>query len=329
MAAWSERELIRKILQAGNGQSTGLIKGIGDDCCEVVAHGAWLISTDTLVDSIHFDRSWHPPYLLGRKSVAVNLSDIAAMGGRPRFILLSLCLPKELDAEWISLWLQGALEILREYDCLLIGGDTVLGRELVLTVTVLGEPVGHGAIYRSGAGQGDTVWVSGPLGSAGAGLELFSAEKEKPGLLDLSRWQRLLDAHLNPLPCIGLGMELAESGLVSAMQDISDGIATDLAHICQASGVGGLIQAERLPFLPELTSAAEVLHLKVEDLILRSGEDYQLLFTVRRGYEEKLAQLLEEKGREVFKIGEIRAGQGLFLQTESKEKEISFQGYEH
>jgi thiamine-monophosphate kinase len=329
VAAWSERELIRKILQAGNGQSTGLVKGIGDDCCEIMANGSWLISTDTLVDSVHFDRSWHPPSLLGRKSVAVNLSDIAAMGGRPRFVLLSLCLPEELDAEWISLWLDGVLEILQEYDCLLIGGDTVMGRELVLTVTVLGEPVGNGAVYRSGAGQGDTVWVSGPLGSAGGGLELFSAEKEQPGLLDLSRWQPLLDAHLNPLPCINLGMELAASGLVTAMQDISDGIATDLAHICQASGVGALILAEQLPFLPELRSAAEVLHLKIEDLMLRSGEDYQLIFIVRRGCEAELAQLMGEKGREVFRIGEIRAAQGLFLLTESKEEEISFQGYEH
>lgn len=329
MTAWSERELIRKIRRECHGRSDGLIKGIGDDCCEVEAHGAWLISTDTLVDSIHFDRSWHPPRLLGRKSVAVNLSDIAAMGGRPRFVLLSLCLPKELEAEWINLWLAGALEILQEYDCPLIGGDTVLGREMVLTVTVLGEPVGKGAVYRSGAGGGDSVWVSGPLGSAGGGLELLAAEKKKPGGLDLSRWQPLLDAHLNPLPCISLGMELAESGLVTAMQDISDGIATDLAHICQASGIGALIQAEQLPFLPELSSAAGVMGLRVEDLILRSGEDYQLVFTVRMGCEKEFIQLMEEKEREVFRIGEIRNGRGLFLQTESGEEEISFQGYEH
>jgi len=329
VTAWSERELIRKIRQACNGSSAGLIKGIGDDCCEVEAHGAWLISTDTLVDSIHFDRSWHLPHLLGRKSVAVNLSDIAAMGGRPRFILLSLCLPEDLDAEWISHWLDGVLEILREYDCLLIGGDTVQGRALVLTVTVLGEPVGKGAVYRSGAKVGDTVWVSGPLGSAGCGLKLFAAEKEQPGLLDLSRWQSLLDAHLDPLPCITLGMELAESGLVTAMQDISDGIATDLAHICQASGTGALIHFEQLPFLPELRSATQVLGLKIEDLMLRSGEDYQLVFTLPMGCEKELVQLMEEKGRKVFKIGEIRAGQGVFLQTESGEEEISFQGYEH
>lgn len=329
MTSWSERELISKIRQACDGVSNGLIRGIGDDCCEVAARGAWLISTDTLVDSIHFDRSWHPPRLLGRKAVAVNLSDIAAMGGKPRFVLLSLCLPEKLDAEWIGLWLDGALEILQEYDCLLIGGDTVSGRELVLTVTVLGEPVGEGAVYRSGAGPGDTVWVSGPLGSAGAGLELFALEKKQPGRFKLSGWQPLLDAHLNPIPCIGLGMELAKSGLVTAMQDISDGLATDLAHICEASGVGALIQAARLPFLPELRSAADVLGHSVEDLILRSGEDYQLVFTVRMGCEQELLSLMEKTGREVFRIGELRAGQGVFLQRGSREEEISFQGYEH
>ncbi len=329
MTCWSERELIQKIHQACNDSADGLVKGIGDDCCEVNAQGSWLISTDTLVDSIHFDRSWHLPELLGRKSLAVNLSDIAAMGGRPRFVLLSLCLPEDLDGEWISRWLDGVLEMLQQFDCRLIGGDTVQGKGLVLTVTVLGEPVGNGAIYRSGASVGDTVWVSGTLGSAGGGLELLAVEKRNPGSLDLSRWQPLLDAHLDPLPCIELGMELAESGLVTAMQDISDGIATDLAHICQASGTGALIKVEQLPFLPELASAAEVLGMNVEDFILRSGEDYQLVFTVRMGCERELLRLMEEKGRHVFQIGTIRRGQGVFLQKDSGEEEISFQGYEH
>ncbi len=326
---WSERDLIEKIHQACNGSPVGLIRGIGDDCCEISSQTNWLISTDTLVDSVHFDRRWHPPKLLGRKSVAVNLSDIAAMGGRPRFVLLSLCLPANLEAEWIDHWLDGALEILKEFDCHLIGGDTVQGNELVLTITVLGAPVGKGAIYRSGAAGGDTVWVSGFLGSAGCGLQLFSADNKKPGLVDHARWQPLLEAHLNPMPCIELGIELAESGLVTAMQDISDGLATDLAHICKASDVGALILDRKLPFHPELPAASQLLDMKIEDFVLRSGEDYQLVFTVRMGQEDEFIRLMEKNERKVSQIGVVRTGQGLYLQKDSGEEEISFQGYEH
>lgn len=165
MAAWSERRLIEKIRLATNGASNGLLKSIGDDCCEIQTAGSMLISTDSLVDSVHFDRAFHPPHLLGRKTVAVNLSDIAAMGGKPRFVLLSLCLPEKLEWEWISAWLDGVLEILSEHDCVLIGGDTVKAKEAAFTITVIGEPVGGSAIYRNGAKDGDTVWVSGFLGS--------------------------------------------------------------------------------------------------------------------------------------------------------------------
>jgi thiamine-monophosphate kinase len=329
VAAWSERMLIEKIREASKRSDSGLLKSIGDDCCEVIAPDSLLISTDSLVDGIHFDRSFHPPHLLGRKSIAVNLSDIAAMGGKPRFILLSLCLPEHLDWDWISSWLDGVLEILGEFDCILIGGDTVKAKELVLTVTVLGEPVSGGAIYRDGAGDGDSVWVSGPLGSAGCGLKLLTYEKQHPGVTETDSYHSLIAAHLNPVPQITLGLELARSGLVTAMQDISDGLATDLAHICKASGVSAYIQAESLPFLPELSSAAELLDVSLEDLILRSGEDYQLVFTVKKGEEAALERLTRKGNYEIAKIGEIRSGKGVFLKRETATVDISFQGYEH
>lgn len=329
MAVWSERRLIEKIRQASYGVTDGLIRSIGDDCCEVMAPGSFLISTDSLIDSIHFDRSFHPPLLLGRKSMAVNLSDVAAMGGRPRFMLLSLCLPEDLEWKWLSGWLDGALEILKEFDCVLIGGDTVKAKELAFNVTVLGEPLPGGAIYRDSAGVGDTVWVSGPLGSAGCGLQLLSREQKQPGFLEHSSWNQLLQAHLNPVPQIELGRKLAQSGLVTAMQDISDGLATDLAHICKASGVSAYISADRLPYLPELPEAATVLGMKVEDLTLRAGEDYQLIFTVQTGKEKEFAEYIKNEGYEPVRIGETRAGKGVFLQGNGETEEISFQGYEH
>lgn len=329
MAAWSERRLIEKIRKASVSSDGGLLKSIGDDCCEVIAPGSFLISTDSLVDGIHFDRNFHPPHLLGRKSIAVNLSDIAAMGGKPRFILLSLCLPENLEWDWISSWFDGVFEILGEFDCKLIGGDTVKAKELVLTVTVLGEPLPAGALYRHGASDGDTVWVSGPLGSAGCGLKLLTLEKLQPGTLEPALWDSLIAAHLNPVPQIDLGLELARSGMVTAMQDISDGLATDLAHICKASGVSAHIQAECLPFLPELSDAAEILNVGIEDLILRSGEDYQLVFTVKKGEEAAFVKRIGKGNNDMVKIGVIRSGEGVFLQRETARVDISFQGYEH
>ncbi|MCF8057449.1 MAG: thiamine-phosphate kinase [Desulfocapsa sp.] len=329
MGTWSERRLIEKIRQASQVTAEGLLTAIGDDCCEVTANGSWLISTDTLVDRVHFDRSFHPPHLLGRKTIAVNLSDIAAMGARPRFVQLSLCLPENLDWGWISSYLDGVFEILREYDTVLVGGDTVKGRDLVVSVTVFGEPTTKGAIYRSGAKEGDTVWVSGPIGSAGCGLALLVHEKNHPGKLDLSTFQNLLDAHLNPVPCIDLGIGLAQSEMLTAMQDISDGLATDLAHICQASGVSAHIDADRLPYLPELKTAAMVLGLNRQDLMLRAGEDYQLVFTVAQGREQAFSCFTEKYEWELTRIGTIHSGEGVFLQKEGGIEEITFQGYEH
>jgi len=329
VAVWSERMLIEKIKKACNTEAEGLIASIGDDCCEIKASGSFLISTDSLIDSVHFNRDFHPPHLLGRKSIAVNLSDIAAMGGRPRFVLLSLCLPEDLEWEWIVAWLDGALEILKEYNCVLIGGDTVKAGELAFTVTVLGEPgAASAAIYRSGAKDGDTVWVSGVLGSAGAGLGLLSSDQLTSDFLK-SLDGSLLEAHLNPVPKVALGLKLAQSGMVSSMQDISDGLATDLAHICGASGVSSIIDFKLLPYHLDLHTVADILETTVEDLILRAGEDYQLLFTVMKGKESELCDFLQAKQQEITRIGRVCSGKGVFLQKKVGIEEITFQGYEH
>lgn len=329
MGAWSERELIEKIRKGCKGSYPDVLLSIGDDCCELATVANSLISTDTLVESVHFDLSFHPAYLLGRKSIAVNLSDIAAMGGIPRFVLLSLCLPQELEQKWINEWLDGALSMLREFDCILVGGDTVKGRQLVLSITVLGSALPCGAIYRSGASVGDSVWVSGVLGAAGAGLALLSYEKKYPGSVDFSSYRSLCTAHLDPTPQVALGQILAESGYVTAMQDISDGLATDLAHLCKASGVRAKVESDALPMIQETFAAADFLGLQVEDLLLRAGEDYQLVFTVRAGLENEFAIFMELQKQELTQIGVITTGSGVLLQKQSGITEISFQGYEH
>ncbi len=328
MVAWTEHRLIEKIREASASKADGLLTSIGDDCCEVTAPGSFLISMDSLVEGVHFDSSFHPPHLLGRKSIAVNLSDIAAMGGRPRFVLLSLCLPEDLEWDWISSWLDGVFEILNEYQCVLIGGDTVKAGELVVTVTVLGEPPDNGAIYRNNAAEGDTVWVSGFLGSAGGGLKIASSTPLSNA--DVSaHYAPLVKAHLDPVPLIALGQDLAQSGVVTAMQDISDGLATDLAHICRASRVSATIDAELLPYLPELATLSQSLHIDLDTLILCSGEDYQLVFTVKKGCEDLFVERFCKGAPALVKIGVIGSGAGVFLKKGDQSVEISFQGYEH
>ena len=329
MAGWSERKLITKIQKAARHHRADVLLSIGDDCCELVTGGSSLISTDTLVESVHFDTSFHSPYLLGRKSIAVNLSDIAAMGGIPRFALLSLCLPQELEQEWIDTWMDGALSMLEEFDCILVGGDTVKGKNLVFTVTVLGIPVTEGALYRTGAAVGDSVWVTGVLGSAGAGLELLTHRKNNPEVSENESWDALYEAHLNPVPQVHLGQKLARSGYVSAMQDISDGIATDLAHICRASKVSATIDFDLLPMHASMQQAAAFLEMSSRALMLSAGEDYQLLFTVKEGQEKSFAEYMGDDKQFVTNIGRVTSGEGVFLLDNGQTIDISFQGYEH
>ena len=172
----TERDLIEQIRLLAFQQGNGLVQGIGDDCAVVEKDGqnVWLLTMDTLIESVHFDCSWHPPVLLGRKAVSVNVSDIAAMGGRPVFVLLSLGLPADFSPGWVTELNRGISEACAQYGCLLIGGDTVCSPgKIALTLTLIGETARDQVLYRHAAKPGDTVWVSGELGHAAAGLDYF------------------------------------------------------------------------------------------------------------------------------------------------------------
>ncbi len=328
----TERTLIDKIREKAGGGKKDLILGIGDDCA-IFGHqykGPWLISTDMLVDATHFDRNWHTPHLLGRKCIAVNLSDIAAMGGIPRFLLISISLPEYISSQWVTEWFRGVLEISEQYNCHIIGGDTVSGTELTISVTVLGSQLPEGPIVRSGANVGDRIYVSGNLGSAAIGLELFLKQKRKE-IKELNPlWQEALTAHLNPVPQIELGKNLCKSGCVSAMLDISDGLATDLSHICRESKVGALVEQRKLPSAKVLDDICSELSLSKLDALLRGGEDYQLVFTVKKESLQMFETIIENKNLHVTAIGEIDNGHGVILQSlDGTTQDISYQGYEH
>ena len=325
----NEREIIRAIRAQSPVETGSVLKGIGDDCAVLRLDGRRLqvLTVDTLIESVHFDLGWHPPDLLGRKAAAVNLSDIAAMGGKPGFALLSLAVPPNLAAQWLDRFMSGFMEALAAAQVVLVGGDTVQsGGQLSLSVTVGGEVDEGDVLYRSGAQVGDLIWVSGPLGEAAAGLAICREGK----VADDPVWQQLVKAHLDPEPEVELGPLLAESGYPHAMMDLSDGIATDLAHLCEASGVGAELVAEQLPLSEPLRAAAGRLKCAALDWALRGGEDYRLLFTAPAEATLPIENLVAERlGREIFCVGRIVEGSGVALCDGSSRRDISYQGYDH
>ena len=319
---------IRKRVQVDGGH--GLVKGIGDDCAVLRGRAGFLevVTIDTLVEAVHFDLAWHSPELLGRKAVSVNASDIAAMGALPRYALLSLALPPATEDDWLNRFMDGFATVLRETGAVLMGGDTVRSEKgLVISVTMFGEVAEHEILYRSGARPGDLVWVSGFLGEAAAGLELCRRNfLVPPG----HQWERLVAAHLDPMAQVELGRTLAQSGMVRAMMDLSDGLATDLAHLCKESGVGAEVLADELSVSSELRLAAEQFGLDPLEWALTGGEDYQLLIVAPPEHEESLAALAKNvTGREIRQVGRIVDGAGVVLVRGGARQEIAFRGFDH
>jgi thiamine-monophosphate kinase len=325
----SEKGIIERIRQQTKSGSGELLLGIGDDCA-VIKRGSGfveLVTTDTLIEKVHFDLAWHPPELLGRKAASVNLSDVAAMGGRPRYCLLSLALPVDFTEAWLDQFMAGFMAALTEHETLLIGGDTVKSESgYAISVTVMGEAPEAEILLRSVARPGDLIMVSGPLGNAAAGLEIC-----RRGLVDENDgWRELIAAHLDPAPETALGRTLAASGLVNAMMDLSDGLATDLAHLCSESGVAAEIDGSSLPIADNLRDAAESLGCDPMLWALSGGEDYRLLFTVPAADCEKLREdVRRELGRDMVSVGRIVDGKGVVLIDGGKRLDISYHGYDH
>ena len=299
--------------------------GIGDDCAVVKKNKttSTLYTMDSLVEQVHFNLDFHPPYLLGRKSLAVNLSDIGAMGGVPHYALLSISLPSLFKKQDQQEFMAGFFSMCEEFNVALIGGDTVSGDKLSITVTLIGEAQTRLLCSRSGAAPGDEVWVSGFLGESSVGFGLLQVQQG-----DL--FPELVAAHLDPVPQVKLGQFLAESGHVTSMLDISDGVATDLAHICCQSHCGAMVYGDCLPVSAMMKEAAVFLNRKPRQQALVGGEDYELLFTVSAGHGQELAsQVQDESGIKLSSIGVIDDDTGVRLQDGKLISEISFQGYEH
>lgn len=258
------------------------MRGIGDDCAVIPQIGGLdtLISTDMLVEGSHFLLEDISPRELGWKSAAVNISDIAAMGGTPAATFLSFALPKNLPAGWIDAFMQGYSDISSRYNVALLGGDTTASPDrLCINVAVLGSCPHGTARLRSMAREGDLVCVTGTLGDSAAGLQIVLEGLDR----STPQAQYLLGRHHRPIPRVSEGLSLASCPGVHAMMDISDGIASDLRHIMEESGLGASVELWRLPLSDELKSFCALYRLDAEELAATGGEDYELLFTMEAG----------------------------------------------
>ena len=269
------------------------ILGIGDDCAVLPQADGMetLVSTDMLVDGIHFLIEDIDPYSLGWKSAAVNLSDIAGMGGKPIGTFLSTALPKSVPDGFTEEFIHGYKDISDRFNCPLLGGDTTASKDrLCISVTVLGTCGAGQSLKRSGARPGDLVCVTGTLGDSAAGLKLVLERQASGNGETVNKVQvipdpadTLIGRHYLPMPRIAEGLRLAATTGVNACMDISDGIGSDLRHILEASGVAARVDVRSLPLSAELRDLCARRGWDPAELALNGGEDYELLFTCRPG----------------------------------------------
>ncbi len=302
----------------------GVAVGIGDDAAAVgpTPGCLTLVTSDMLVEGVHFDLSLCDARTLGRKSLAVNLSDIAAMGGRPRHFLLSLAVPPALSVEFLDGYIAGMLEWAGEFDVALIGGDTCSSSDgLVISVTAIGEQQPDKIVRRCDAAPGDLIWVTGTLGDAALGLELLRRGERKG---------EAVARHLDPTPRVREGLVLAENGFPTAMIDVSDGLLADLGHILEQSGVGARLELPRLPLSPSFMGTASAVTRDPFVFPLAGGEDYELLFTSSPTHEAAIKNVLETCGVRAAVIGEItRDGELTVVDENGRNYPVTARGYTH
>ena len=326
----SEGEFVRWLRTLTSEKSPQVRLGIGDDAAVVrVGRNHDLILTaDLSIEDVHFTASLHPARSIGHRALARSLSDIAAMGGVPRFALISVAFPRAVSRTWTEEFYRGVLDLAARFQVQVIGGDTsIVRRTAMIDVTLAGEVARGKGLLRSGARPGDQIFVSGNLGRSALGLEILKSrarvrkrpQRDQP---EDAETAAALKAHLYPEPRCELGRWLQRSGIPSALMDISDGLSTDLMRMCEASEVGARVFAERVP----VPSGVEPEHSL--DLALNGGEDYELLFTVPKRKSAKVPAT--HRGVPLRCIGQIyRSRDVLLVQNDGRESPLAPAGYDH
>ena len=322
-----EFELIKRITR--NPRDKSIIKGIGDDCAVIkLGNKLLVITTDTLVEGDHFSFEWFTPKQVGMKAIEINVSDIGSMGALPKYALVSLVLPRDIDVKTIDEIYKGMWEKADKRGLDIIGGNITHGKQLVIDIDMIGEVKKQDLKLRSSAKPGDFIFVSGDLGSSAAGLNLF--------LNKITGFEDVKEKHLEPKAKLSKVKGFLKN--INAMIDVSDGLASEVTRICEQSNVGATIYADNVPIKDSVRTAAKVINklLKTEfsnglensknflkdplDYALYGGEDFELIYTVSEKNLDKV------KG---FLVGEITKKKGVRIYSKGKEKSIAKHGYDH
>ena len=323
---------IRRRLPAG---SNAVPIGIGDDAAVLRVPSGWdlIATTDMLVEGIDFNRAYGSTFpQIGYKALAVNLSDVAAMGGQPIAFLVGLAAPGSTAVRAVDEIYRGMRSLSRRHGVRLIGGDLSASEKgLFITVTVLGRVETGRAVSRSGARVGDRLYVTGTLGDSRAGLEILKQLKRKNPLKQRDFRSRLVRRHVFPAPRVAIGRWLGRTGWATAMIDLSDGLASDVRHLCVASGIGARLELARLPISDALRSYTKHAGRTPAEYALQGGEDFELLFTVAKVRVAAFEPSAKKMGFRITRIGEIvQRRRGItMVERSGRETPLTFRGYEH
>ncbi len=328
----SEDELIAAISRVVSVDDPSIVVGLGDDAAVLAPTGGQLVlTTDLLVEGVHFELASISARDLGAKAVTVNVSDIAAMGASPRAALASIALTADVEVPWVMELYGGMHDACTEYALSLVGGDTNRGDLVIVSITVAGEVAPGRAVTRSGARPGDLIAVTGSLGAAAGGLALSRAAAPKAAEALSRPWGRLLlDALARPVARVGEGQTLARCG-ATAMMDLSDGLAKDLSRMCRDSGVGASVRTSDVPIAPALRDGAAVLELDPLALAIGGGEDYELLATLAPADAAVAEEVLDERfGVSLTVVGAVVEGPGMVaVGPDGSETPLEPAGWDH
>ncbi len=327
--------LIEKIAEGISAENTGTIKGIGDDAAVIsVEEGKLsLLSTDMLIEGIHFDLSYMPLQHLGYKAITVNVSDIAAMNGTPKQVTVSLGLSNRFSVEAVDVLYEGMRAAAKAYGVDIVGGDTTASPGgLIISVSVLGEVNAKNVVYRNTAKKDDILCVTGDLGGAYVGLQILEREKQEfmanPDMQpQIDKYEYVVGRQLRPKARMDIVHELGDLGIVpTAMIDVSDGLVSEVFHLCKNSGLGVSIYEDKLPIDKQTYETAAEFNIDPNTCALNGGEDYELLFTINQEDFEKI-----KNHQDIHTIGYMHEKEkGRVIVTRNEQVfELKTQGWKH
>lgn len=287
-----------------------IVVGIGDDAAVVKTKGLQVLTTDCLVEGDHFRTEWFTPKQIGMKAIEINVSDIAAMGAIPKYVLVSLALPKDLDVNFVEELYKGMWKVCDKYNIEIIGGNMTHCEKIVISITLAGELEQKNLCVRKAAKPGNFILVSGHLGNGKAGLRLFQK--------NLEGFENVKKGYLEPKANLDKALKIAP--YVNSMIDISDGLAPEIRHICDESKCGAIIYKDKIPIYDQVRDIAKKLEEDEYNYALYGGEDFELVFTVSKDNLDKVNGFL---------VGEITKNRDIILYDKGKENIITEKGYDH